>query len=143
MRVSKKEWKSLLERVKRCEEKEKRSRQKFREMLLDMAKKILREPEELSKELDDLDKVKKFKTGDDVNSLFVESPICNEEENSDNRILVVDEETNGYKRFFDDVEDLKKGIMNVLDERTVKVIIKKRAVRDSSCGESTTNKEAR
>lgn len=81
--------------------------------------------------------------GSDVNDLFAKSPICSEEENSDNRILVVDEETNGYKKFFDDVEDLKNGILNVLDERTVKVIIKKRAVRDSSCGESTTNKEAR
>ena len=57
MRISKWRWNSLCERVDRCEKELKRQRDENKEMLLAATKRILREPEKLSEELEELEKI--------------------------------------------------------------------------------------
>lgn len=53
------------------------------------------------------------------------------------RILTVDEQTKGFRKTYQTVEELKKAALNFVDENVTEIIIKKRAAeRDPSqkCG---------
>lgn len=60
MWISKRKFDSLCERIAKCEEELKRQNEKNKESLLIITKRILREPEKLSEELDDLEKIDKM-----------------------------------------------------------------------------------
>ena len=60
MWISRKKWNSLIRRVEQCEHEIGRIREENKEDLIAIAKRILREPEKLSEELDDMNKIDQF-----------------------------------------------------------------------------------
>lgn len=60
MWISRYRWESLVQRVERCEKAIRYQRDEMNEKIINMAKEILRQPEELSKELDSMDDIDNF-----------------------------------------------------------------------------------
>lgn len=55
MWISKKKWKGVIRRLENCEERIKENDKNLRESLYEIVKKILRQPEELSKEIESIE----------------------------------------------------------------------------------------